>query len=70
MSESSFPQVQQAVSFFEKATQDNAAAFEAAVDTSLVISKASLSYAALLTEQWGKLATETSRRFAAASPRA
>jgi len=62
MSESSFPQVQQVWSFFEKASKDNATAFEAAVDTSVVVTKASLDYATLLTEQWGKLATETTRR--------
>ncbi len=66
MSENAFPQVQQQVlSFFEKATRDHAAAFEAAVETSLVVTKASLDYAALLSEQWGKLATDASRRFAA-----
>ncbi len=63
MSESSFPQVQQMTSFFEKATEENARAFEAAIDTSLALTKASLSYAVLVAEQWGKLAAETTRRF-------
>ncbi len=63
MSDNTFPQAQQAWTFFEKAAKDNAAAFEAAVDTSLVVTKASLSYAAQLSEQWGKLAAETTRRF-------
>jgi hypothetical protein len=64
MSDNTFPQVQQAWSMFEKVTKDNAAMFEAAVDTSVVMTKASLSYAAQMSEQWGKLATEASRRFA------
>jgi hypothetical protein len=53
--------MQHVTSFFEKATRDRAAMFEAAVDTSLAVTKASLSYAATLAEQWGKLATEASR---------
>jgi hypothetical protein len=64
MSESSFPQVQQMSSFFEKLAKDGAGAFEAAVDTSVVVTKAQLAYATVLTEQWGKLATDTARRLA------
>jgi hypothetical protein len=64
MSENTFPQVQQVWSFFEKAAKDNAAAFEAAVDTSVVVTKASLNYAAQMSEQWGKFATEATRRLA------
>ncbi len=67
MSENTFPQVQQFVSYFEKAARDNAAAFEAAVDTSLALTKASLNYTVQLSEQWGKFATEASRRFTKAS---
>ncbi len=63
MSENSFPQVQQMTTFFEKTARDNAAALEAAVDTSVAVTKASLSYAVQLTEEWGKLATEATRRF-------
>jgi hypothetical protein len=71
MSEGMLSQVQQKVqakvtqasSFFEKAAKDNAAAFEAAVETSLVVTKASFGFAMQLTEQWAKLATEQTRRF-------
>ncbi len=65
MSDNTFPQLQQFASFFEKASRDNQAAFEAAVDTSVVVTKASLSYASELATQWGKLATDNARRFAA-----
>jgi len=67
MSENSFPQVQQVWSLFEKAGKDNAAALEAAVDTSLILTKASLNFAAQVSEQWGKLATETARRYSKTS---
>jgi hypothetical protein len=63
MSESSFPQVQQAWSFFEKVAKDNVSMFETAVDTQAAVAKASLNYATLVTEQWGKLVAETTRRF-------
>jgi hypothetical protein len=62
MSENTFPQAQHMKSFFEKAAKDNAATFEAMVDASVAMTKASLDYAAQVSEQWGKLATETSRR--------
>ena len=52
MSENPFPQVQQMTTFFEKTARDNAAALEAAVDTSVAVTKASLSYAVQLTEEW------------------
>jgi hypothetical protein len=63
MTETTFPHAQQAWSMFEKAAKNNAAMFEAAVDTSVAVTKASLSYAAQLSEQWSKLATESARRF-------
>jgi hypothetical protein len=63
MFESSVPQVQQAWSFFEKVAKDNASMFETAVDTQAAVAKASLNYATLVTEQWGKLIAETTRRF-------
>ena len=62
MSENTFPQVQHVRSFLEKTAKDNAATFEAMVDASVAVTKASLDYAAQVSEQWGKLATETSRR--------
>jgi hypothetical protein len=63
MSENTFPQAQQVRSIFEKAARDNAATFEAMVDVSVAVTKASLDYAGQVSEQWGKLATETTRRF-------
>jgi hypothetical protein len=63
MSETSFPQVQQARSFFEKTIKDNAAAWQTAVDVSVAVTRASLDYSAVVMEQWGKLATETPRPF-------
>lgn len=63
MSENSFPQMQQNWSaLVEKVSKDNAAALEAAVDTSLALTKASLAFAAQVSEQWGKVATEAARR--------
>ncbi len=63
MSEATFPQVQQIWTFWEKTTKDNVAAMEAAIETSVVVSKASLNFASQVSEQWGKLAADTARRF-------
>lgn len=63
MSETSFPQLQQARSFFEKTTKDSAAAWQTAVDVSVAVTRASLDYTGLVMEQWTKLATETTRHF-------
>jgi hypothetical protein len=62
MTENMFPQVQQVWSFWEKAMKDGAAALETVVDTQLAVTKASFSYASQISEQWGKLATEATRR--------
>jgi hypothetical protein len=63
MTENTFPQVQQMWTLWEKAAKENAAALESAIDTSVVMTKASLSYAAQMSEQWTKLATDSARRF-------
>jgi len=62
MSENAVSQMQHTSPFFERLARDNAAAFEAAVDVSVVMTKASLTYAAQMSEQWGKLATDLTRR--------
>jgi hypothetical protein len=63
MSEATFPQVQQIWTFWEKTTKENVAAAEAAFDTSVAVTKASFSFATQISEQWGKLAADTARRF-------
>jgi hypothetical protein len=63
MMENTFPQAQQIWTFWEKAAKENAAIVETAIDTSVAVTKASLSVAAQLSEQWGKLATDAARRF-------
>lgn len=63
MTENTFPQVQQVWAFWEKAAKDNVATLETAIDTSVAVTKATLSVAVQLSEQWGKLATDAARRF-------
>jgi hypothetical protein len=63
MTDATFPQVQQVWGFWEKAAKENVAALEAAIDTSVAVTKASLSFASQMSEQWGKLATDAARRF-------
>jgi hypothetical protein len=62
MTDATFPQVQQVMTFWEKAAKENAAAVEAAIETSVAVTKTSLGFAAQMSEQWGKLATDATRR--------
>jgi hypothetical protein len=62
MSEATFPQVQQIWTFWEKTTKDNVDAALAAIDTSVAVSKASLAFAAQVSEYWTKLASDTAHR--------
>jgi hypothetical protein len=62
MTENAFPQVQQVWSFWENAAKEGASALETAIETHVALSKATFGYAAQVSEQWGKLAIEATRR--------